>query len=446
MYVPRENTRERKHNIYLPTPATHKTLPLSPTPPATHDDTMSNNRTNNVAIMFEAETPIDFHAILDKIHHVYEIGYEGNVSHGDGKNTLYLQTCGTFLHGKVKKLLNEFPGVLAISPWSTLPDGVVQRSKRPYKTPGGNVGKAAVRTPKHIDIHINALGEEDVSHITIDDLSSLVGDESRIQAKKATMDTNPLLKRCIQDAACKHEDQRQRHWVNLWDMQHGNTGEESLGHRFGFRDQYPLSEFNYDSDDTVLGEEPTYEESGKQDKERSDKILDNYLLEANMHESKTAFIIGFERLLYKNPHNMNVRVPWNSGRFSFFRSGSWSMLRNSVEYFDVIILQRVMKALETVRALHDYDMHEFPGGQIERIYEEIKNFQMERATVDAANEQGAIKKYKKKLTSESTYVAETFNYKLAQACCDQNGHKIKKLKAVNNPAQSTYTCWDDLRK
>lgn len=347
-------------------------------------------RSTKLRVTFEEESVVDFSEILGTIGELYDLGYMG-ISEGSGPKILYLQTSSynvRMVPRKIQRFCQQFGNIVDISPFLTIPAGVTseigemreigRRSELPVSSkrkPGGNT--------KTAQNHLNALGEEDISHITADMLDKMMGpEEDSLQTTFENLGNIDVF------------NQVMRRWRILRQCQRSSLeGQKTKGHE--------VHDYNtFDGNAFLEKHSVTYDEDSDSDGNiQARRVLNKeFLLQSNVLRIYVKFIQLFEKLLYDDPKNSNVRASPRLGYFEYFEDGHWIAKRVSEDYFSTVIRKRVMKVGEVVAKL---EMSPFLKGQllgIRQAYEVCENDKVmnrdvvQRSVLNAKNQMNSLRR------------------------------------------------------
>lgn len=296
---------------------------------------MDTVRSTKMCVTFEGEHVIDFAAMLENFAEVYDISYAGI----SPTKVLYLQTSNyrvRMVARKLRKYCEKFGKVIYVSSFTTVPEEVtweigVMRSI-------GRHGQDGTRSTSQDKLL--ALGREDVSHITVEMLSDIVGTREEVLAR---IGNNYLSDDYLRDVA------RQR-----WNMTRRCHRAKLRGLGYNTSSNVEDDFFAFDPDKFLEENKPGYyaypdcEENMKM----INKIRNEFLLDTNTMVEYAHFIEEFEKLLYKQSSNSNVKASRSLGYFHYFEGSSWVSKNVSEHYFDMVVRSRVLKISEIVTRLH----------------------------------------------------------------------------------------------
>lgn len=245
-----------------------------------------------------------------------------------------------------------------------------------------------------IHLHINALGEEDISHITARHLDGLVG---TVDDVVGFFERNyvPNVRKKIMNREWEKFRRFARERVRQWDRQQQtrDPAHKSLCESLSIKESSGDSCESEESDDDdlhppaqtplvkeeeveILLRPPVYDPNsdseGNADRKR--KLLRDRLVEEAPAIRKDDFLKDFEGLIFKNPHNSNVIASTKEGYFKYFDGERWIKLYNK-EFFDEVSMTRVKKADETLQKLvKEGDLSEFTRSQVSSMVKRLFRF------------------------------------------------------------------------
>ena len=349
-------------------------------------------RSTKLRVTFAENSVVDFGEVLKSIGGLYDFGYMG-ISEGGGPQILYLQTSSynvRMVPRKIQKFCEQFGDIVDVSQFSTIPAGVtsevgmIRKNGRRSELPTPSSKKKLsenTKTPRN-EYELNALGEEDISHITVEMLDEMMGSEE-VYLKTAldkigntgvlsnVMERWSILRQC-QRSSMKGQETK-GHEVNDYNAFDGNA----------FLEKHPMT---YDDD------------SDSEENVEARRVLKReFLLQANVLRMYARFIETFEELLYEDLKNSNVKASPRLGYFEYFKDGHWIAKRVSEDYFSTVISGRVKKVKEVVANL---EMSPFLEGQLLGIGEAyavceedtvIKRDVVRRSVLNAKNQMNVFR-------------------------------------------------------
>ena len=294
---------------------------------------------SRLRVNFRQHVVIDFEKLVSELRKSYRIGYAGLFEIG-GALSLYLQAdtgCSTkMVPSKIKNICSKMGhDVDDVSPFVDI-EGVAVISSGNKRF--GNICK----TPKtlvctsSIDVNINALGEEDLSHLTENHFEMLFGTtEANIEFALDNMTPQEKSNRLAQEWALimandndinKSGDEVQDEVQGEDDMGNTNNGEND----------------NNNKDDA----DKNKDDAKKKCLHISALKWCSWKLEETegQHELSAPLVSQFEELLLENVSNVNIR-PSKNGYFHYFDGDTWVQRSNS-SYFETVVKQKISKFCE----------------------------------------------------------------------------------------------------
>lgn len=310
-----------------------------------------------ICVAFSSDTVFDFEEVVKELETQYRIGYAGLFSDSTTKTFLVLQTLPNRTRmavGKVAKIcgtfFDDFQVQTDFDP-NILRHRVLEERGR-LRTRGGKRSKVE-KLKSTIYLHINALGHEDVSHITPERLERLVGSEDEVVG---FFDRNysANLKNMIMAEEWKKFRRFSRRKVRRWETQ-----ENLQGWCHGLRiDETSDAESCTDPELTLdtISACPVYDPDSDSEgnAERKQKLLRNVFVERAPELRKDDFLRDFELLLLENPHNSNIIASTKEVFFKFFDGTRWVKAFNK-DFFAKVTTGRILKAGELLTKLNISD-------------------------------------------------------------------------------------------
>lgn len=319
-----------------------------------------------IRVVFSSDTLLDFDELVKDLETEYRIGYAGLFVTSTTQTCLALQTLPkmtSFSIGKVAKICGKFVEKFEIVPGvdNNLFGYQVLEERGRFRSRGGK------RPAKNniIYLYINALGEEDISHVTPEKLEKLVGSEDdvvdffdrnyNIHAKNAM---------CLEEWAQFRRYSRQK--VRKWDRQEQLRG--SFCRELRVNETASDSESDFDQEISVC---PIYDPDSDSEGnvQRKRLLLRNRFIERAPGLKKDDFLKNLEILLLENPHNSNVIASTKEGYFKYFDGSRWVKAYNK-DFFDKVTLGRISKAGEILNSL---TLSDFMKDQVSSMVTELMN-------------------------------------------------------------------------
>ena len=335
---------------------------------------------------------MDFEQLLHDLRSVYKLGFAGLFKVDEGIS-LFIQRQGDSTRmalGKINKICTKLADVVDIEEFET-PEGELIESFGEFRSMGRksqsgtqevnveskNTTTTTTTTKSHnttnntnchnttnttnIHLHINALGEEDVSHINLEDLIGTR--EEVINRVKSLMSSNHRKKVMEEEWAISRRAERRR--VRLWQRQQDpdlNIRESD-------------SESTSESEPT-LKRPPIYDpdSDSEENLKKRRACLDMGILKRFPEYKYEDFLTEFEELLFDNPHNSNIKARTKEKYFSFFDGESW-IKSEKRQFFHEVTKSRIAKADEAFQKLTDEGkMSEFARDQVSSIINKLFDF------------------------------------------------------------------------
>ena len=293
---------------------------------------------------------LDLGELVKQLEKHYRVGYAGLFS-----TCLVLQTLSRSTRmsiGKITKVVRVFAAdfeVLPILPGEKFSFSELQlvEERGRFRTRGGTRGGGTRGGGKTCrGIHINALGEEDISHITTEHMEALVGSEDEV-VDFFNRHYSEEFKNSIIVAEWAEFRRYSRNKVRKWDKQQrlggslcrelGVVGELEPGELGGLRELVKKPVYDPDSD-------------SEGNAERKQKLLRVKFLELAPELKKDDFLRDFELLIFENPHNSNVIASTKDGYFKYFDGKLW-VKAFTQDFFDKVTTTRMSKATEILEKL-----------------------------------------------------------------------------------------------
>lgn len=270
-------------------------------------------------IRFDSLLCTDVKEINDEVSRTYPLSYSGKYIHGD-RTCVYMQTSSSSVRmtpNKLKKILQKYGSIEFIGPFrdmegmldqdigqirtksrKTIPRNISSQDNNSTNTITGDhntisANNSITDNSVTINLTINAFGEEDVSHITMEQLDDWIGKKEDIvesvKDKLGAYLTNAL-KKIVYD---KKYEERMGEWEASSEEKRGET-----------------SRPEYNGDEALTDEEV-------------DISVDKRIARNYASEMKKIIMSDFARVLYHNPHNANVHVDRKGGCFRVFNGEKW---------------------------------------------------------------------------------------------------------------------------
>lgn len=334
-----------------------------------------------ILVVFPPESLLDSEELINDLESQYRLAYTG-LFYSDGRISLVLQTLPKstcMILQKVKQICKKYVPDMQVLPFECNPKtsecslgkALVERGQ--FRSWGGNRGgprgkRRRERSKDSSPLYLltSAIGEEDLSHISAEDLNDLVGSEEDVVG---FFDKNfaPHVKRLIMTREWKNFRRYSRDKVRRWDRQSGGNlchalgipGEEDSDECF----ENACSSSDDDEEFCIVAQDHTAEVSDETlegppiydpdsdsegNLERKRKLLRAKLVQRAPKMRKDDFLKDFEQLILENPHNSNVIASTRNGYFKYFDGKRWIKAYNK-DFFDKVTLTRISKATEVLK-------------------------------------------------------------------------------------------------
>lgn len=376
---------------------------------------------SKVRVNFCDESLVDFDQMVHDIQDEYSIGYAG-LFRVDERISLFIQRAvdasTRMALGKIKKICSKLAAVDDVTSFETR-EGERIESFGEFRPRGAKTRGLHVDTKSHNNttktttshnntnnnkmnsknttrLHINALGEEDISHITKEDLEDAVGMRDRDEAINH-LKTNLSLQRqrdimkrfwriFRRHARKQVREYDERH---EWDPHHKSSC-ESLRVPRAAEDDSDLGEDDYNFDefkdadksdmsdmsDDEEEDPPIYDWDSDSDENRKRKLicLDSGLEATWASLNAVEFMKRFEELIFDNPHNSNIAASTKEKYFKYYDGRRWIKLTNA-QYLDEVTVKRINKAEETLKKLiNEGKLSDFARRQVSAMVKKLLGF------------------------------------------------------------------------
>ena len=350
------------------------------TKPPTRQDTMSN--WTRLCVAFEADSILDVQAIYDELSGHYRLGYAGLYA-CETHSSLYLQTVAIDARmspGKVYKICKEL-GPLKLPQTFKHRNGSLVSEVGVFRAAGGQKGKKAVtptgtttmnninRISNTVLVQICPLGQEDVSHITVQQFNKIFGNSKEEVVRKMKDELSEENYQQIVDEA----------WEGLQNVLFTRFFEEreaaakpSDSESEDDSDEAPMmTPSKYMRELNVNGEPIKYDpdRSSEYNKEVKRVMATVSILERNLVEKSVSLPHEFAELLYSSPHNLNVRHPSKAGYIEYFDGKTWVKKGTNEVYRVIEHWER--KAKELYLLLKEKHGAEWAGSFSERMASKV---------------------------------------------------------------------------
>lgn len=297
-------------------------------------------------VVFSSNALLDLEELVAQLEKHYRVGYAGLFSTPTNKTCLVLQTLPRSTRmsiGKITKVVRAFVvdfEVLPVAPTTLdFSDLRLLEERGSFRTRGGKRGKRGGIW----SLSINALGEEDVSHITPEHLEALVGSEDEVVDFMDGI-ISPDAKNSIIVAEWDKFRRFSRNKVRRWDKQQGLGG--SLCRELGILEKLE-PEFEI-QEHSKVSKRPVYDPDSDSEgnAERKRKLLKMKFLELAPELKKDDFLRDFEVLIFENPHNSNTLT-----KDRVYFDGKLWVKTDTKDFFHRVTMARISKATEVLEKL-----------------------------------------------------------------------------------------------
>ena len=308
---------------------------------------------SKICVVFYSDSLLDFEEVVKELETQYRIGYAGLFSTPTTKTYLVLQTLPNSTRmalGKVAKICGKFSGGFhvnpVVDPYIFGCRALEERGK--FRTRGGKRSKVE-KLKTTIFLHTNALGQEDVSHITPESFELLLGSGDEV-VDFFDRNYSANSKNMIVEEEWKKFRRFSRRKVRRWEKQEKLQG---LCQGLGINETSESesgSESEYTSD--TIPSRPVYDPDSDSEGnvERKRKLLRNVFIERAPELKKEGFLKDFELLLLENPHNSNIIASTKETYFKFFDGTRWVKAYNK-DLFNKVTMGRILTAGEILKKL-----------------------------------------------------------------------------------------------
>ncbi len=368
-----------------------------------------------IQVIFPLTYPLDFDELVEVLKANYRVGYAG-LFFMDSKSSasLVLQTLpneSCMALGKIEKICRPYvQGQLEVTPfrsfqqvsggWELLQQQgrfrawgghrcskQMKRSKQPLqplqpRQPRQPLKPLQIQPREPLYLHINALGEEDVEHITAKDLDNLVGTEDDV-INFFERNYTANAKQTIMMREWEKFRAYSREKVRRWDQQSDDGG---LCDRYGIPSEEPPLFSDSDTEDELeereeleelakMKDPPTYDPDSDSEGnlERKKKLLRTKLIDRAPKILKDDFLKEFQCLILDNPHNSNVVANTRDGYFRYFDGKRWIKAYNK-DFFEKVTLSRISKATEMLNKQSLLGCREFTRSQVSSMVTRLLRF------------------------------------------------------------------------
>lgn len=407
-----------------------------------------------LAILFAAGSDVGLKAISEQVSQQYGIGYAG-LYDCDGHRAVYLQAADKKIRmapRKLQKMCRRFGEIKSVEKYQER-DGDMIEEVGTFRTRGRQSKDESMKVTtnihgdhntvhQHIDrsvtnnitnvdnsvihLHIHALGEEDLSHISLERLKEVImSREENINVTKNSLEQK------LSEAAYAARVHR------LWEK-----NRRIKRHKRMNTEPVLMSDCSDDEGDLILKGEPVEYDSdldseyNKETKRRTEELS---LLEESA--KYRGFTIPHEvaSLLFENPHNSNVIASTKSGDIKYFNGISW--VKISTDELDQIVENWIQKTRQTVEMFKNHSDSDFAQSNEAQYVTNVLDMLEDGVTVHV-NEQKGCSKFAKK---RSLICIENMNMRL-KGVESVTGRRVKRVSGREPGLQNIVrnTTWDEL--
>ena len=378
-----------------------------------------------ILVVFPPDALLDSEELINDLESQYRLAYTG-LFFSEGRISLVLQTLPKSTCMKIQKVeqickiyVQDIQALPYVCGGKTLGKALVERGQ--FRTWGGKRGLrenkkvskiSATKRKRNSSIlylRTNALGEEDLSHITAKHLDDLVGSEDEIVG---FFERNyaPYVKRLIIAREWKKFRRYSRDKVRRWDQQSGGDECHVLGIPQREEDEDLNKEGSSSDDDEEYSQEsqehleehlqgpPIYDPDSDSEGnlQRKRKLLRAKLVQRAPKMRKDDFLKDIERLILESPRNSNVIASTKNGYFKYFDGERWIKAYNK-DFFEKVTLARISKATDILE--HNPNVTPFTRSQVSSMvrlllkYDEgsdVDKFVRDKAAKDEAVKDGIL--------------------------------------------------------
>ena len=316
-------------------------------------------------VVFPSSPLFDLGELVEQLEKHYRIGYAGLFSVSTSKTCLVLQTHSKRTRmsiGKIRKVVGAFVAhVEVLTGVDNFLDLQLLEERGRFRTRGGS------RRTSRVKLHVNALGEEDLSHITSEQVEALVGSEDEV-VDFFDRNYSARVKKSIIVAEWEKFRRYSRNKVRRWDQQQRLGGR--LCREIGIRETMELDS-DFEDDLQQVSKRPVYDPDSDSEgnAERKRKLLRLRFLEQAPDLKKDDFLKEFEALIFENPHNSNVMASTKDAYFKYFDGQLWRKDSNK-NFFPKVTMARISKATEISEKLQ---LSEFTRDQVSSMVTQLES-------------------------------------------------------------------------
>lgn len=315
---------------------------------------------------------VDFDQLLNDVQSEYQIGFAALYKVNQGIS-LFIQRQGVSTRmalEKIKKICSKVAEVVKVVPFDTC-EGELIESFGNFRPRGGKAPNLTKSHKTTIHLYINALGEEDTSHITKDLFEDFVGSrEDVVECLEAEL--KPSVLRTLKKEEWGDFRSFLRKRLRLWDKQNSSNMCATVNVR---KEESDEEDFQEDSgEEPILTRAPIYDPDSDSEgnlKRKRQCMIDG-LLSKNIDLCFEDLLTSFNVEVSGNPHNNNVKASTKDAYFKYFDGERWIKCQKG-EFFDVVTTKRAEKLKETFDRLEG-GMSEFTKDQASCMIDKLVDF------------------------------------------------------------------------
>ena len=285
-----------------------------------------------------------------------------------------------------------------------------------------------------VNLHVNALGEGDGSHITAEIVTCCFKPREFMEMDFSQKMSPYQIQNALTSKWKNHLRER-REIVREYDRQHSN-GEKTLAESYGIPDEkyevYLKPDKEIYEKDMSKDDPPEYDSDSDSEEsiKMKDELLGRLYYESEAFMYKADFFNEFEKHLYNNPHNGNVLASTDKGVFEYFDGKVWIKLPKS-DYFVKVIASRLDKMNEIAYNLNKSgELAPYLSGHVSLMLNRLSLWDPIGRNMDVKN-----------LVKTSVLASENNKRRLASV---RKTKKIRKISASSLEDKTRYSSWDKL--
>ena len=343
---------------------------------------------SKLCVKFEEESVVDFDQLLHDVQSEYQIGFAALYGVNQGIS-MFIQREGNSSRmalEKINKICSKVAEVVKVVPFDTC-EGQLIDSFGNFRPRGGKVPnlteslstKEFLNTTNScnnshnttVHLHINALGEEDISHITKDLFEDFVGSREDVVGCLETA-LKPSVLRTLEKEEWGDFRSFLRKRLRLWDKQNSSQMCATVNVR---KEESDEEDSDKDSEEEpILIRAPIYDPDSDSEGnlKRKRQCMIDALLTKNIDFSFQDLLTSFNVEVYENPHNNNVKASTKDAYFKYFDGERWIKCQKR-EFFEVVTTKRAEKLKEAFDNLEG-GMSEFTKDQASRMIDKLVDF------------------------------------------------------------------------